>query len=90
MATLIVISSLFQFMLAARLSIGKNLEKGIRPVESIFRLIGKDEDALTYALGFLLAHDPDFCVEAVFYAPHRHNADQPGDGYETAKPLRRH
>ena len=48
-----------------RLSIGKNREKDINPVESIFRLIGKDEDALTYALGFLLAHDPDFCVKVV-------------------------
>ena len=48
-----------------RLSIGKNHEKDIRPVESIFRLIGNDEDALTYALGFLCAHDPDFCVEVV-------------------------
>jgi hypothetical protein len=25
---------------------------------SIFRLVGKDENALTYALGYLLAHDP--------------------------------
>ena len=48
-----------------RLSIGKNHEKNIHPVESIFRLIGNDEDALTYALGFLLAHAPDFCVEVV-------------------------
>lgn len=48
-----------------RLSIGKNLEKDVRPVQSIFRLIGNDEDALTYALGFLLAHDPDFCVKVI-------------------------
>ena len=28
-------------------------------------MIGNDEDALTYALGFLLARDPDFCVKVV-------------------------
>ena len=48
-----------------RLSIGKNHGKDIRPVESIFRLIGNDEDALTYALGFLLARDPEFCAKVV-------------------------
>lgn len=48
-----------------RLSIGKNHEGEGRTVQSIFRLIGNDEDALTYALGFLLARDPDFCVKVV-------------------------
>ena len=45
-----------------RLYIGKNYrEKTAKPVQSVFRLAGSDEDALTYALGFLLAHDRDFC-----------------------------
>ncbi len=48
-----------------RLSIGKNHQGEGRTVQSIFRLIGNDEDALTYALGFLLARDPDFCVKVV-------------------------
>ena len=48
-----------------RLSIGKNHEGEGHTVQSIFRLIGNDEDALTYALGFLLARDPDFCVKVV-------------------------
>ena len=47
-----------------RLYIGKN-HRGAAPVQSIFRLAGKDEDALTYALGFLLAHDPAFCKKIV-------------------------
>ena len=48
-----------------RISIGKNHQGEGRTVQSIFRLIGNDEDALTYALGFLLARDPDFCVKVV-------------------------
>lgn len=48
-----------------RISIGKNHQREGRTVQSIFRLIGNDEDALTYALGFLLARDPDFCVKVV-------------------------
>ena len=46
-----------------RLYIGKNHTGNITPVQSIFRLAGNDEDALTYGLGFLLAHDPVFCTE---------------------------
>ena len=34
-------------------------------MQSIFRLKGSDEDSLTYALGFLLAHDPDLCLKFV-------------------------
>ena len=45
----------------ARIYIGKNYEKQASPVQSIFRLAGSGEDALTYALGYLLAHDPEFC-----------------------------
>ena len=50
-----------------RLYIGKNYDEkdASVPVQSIFRLAGSDEDALTYALGFLLARDPIFCVELV-------------------------
>ena len=49
-----------------RLHIGKNhWGKTSNPVQSIFRLAGSDEDALTYALGFLLAHDPQFCTKLV-------------------------
>ena len=44
-----------------RLYIGKNHQQADRPVQSVFRLVGNDEDALTYALGYLLAHDPKFC-----------------------------
>jgi hypothetical protein len=42
------------------LYIGKVGEKK-QPCESVFRLAGKNEDALTYALGYLLAKDPPFC-----------------------------
>ena len=35
------------------------------PVQSIFRLVGNDEDALTYALGFLLANDYSLCAKLV-------------------------
>ena len=50
-----------------RLYMGKNHDEkdASVPVQSIFRLAGSDEDALTYALGFLLARDPIFCVELV-------------------------
>ena len=47
------------------LYIGKNHLGDISPVQSIFRLVGSDEDALTFALGFLLAHDHSFCTELV-------------------------
>jgi hypothetical protein len=42
------------------LYIGKVGEKK-QPCESVFRLAGRNEDALTYALGYLLAKDPPFC-----------------------------
>ena len=48
-----------------RLYIGKNHQSDAAPVQSIFRLAGSGEDALTYALGYLLAHDHDFCAELV-------------------------
>ncbi len=50
-----------------RLYIGKNHDEKDEsvPVQSIFRLAGRDEDALTYALGFLLARDPVLCAELV-------------------------
>ena len=50
-----------------RLYIGKNHDEkdASVPVQSIFRLVGKDEDALTYALGFLLARDPSLCADLV-------------------------
>ena len=35
------------------------------PVQSIFRLAGSDEDALTFALGFLLAYDRSFCTKLI-------------------------
>ncbi len=49
-----------------RLFVGKNHEDAtLAPVQSIFRLVGSDEDALTYALGFLAAYDPMFCEKLV-------------------------
>ena len=48
-----------------RLYIGKNHQGNTAPVQSIFRLVGSDEDALTFALGFLLAHDYNFCAKLV-------------------------
>ena len=48
-----------------RLYIGKNHQESATPAQSIFRLAGNDEDALTFALGFLLAHDPAFCAKLV-------------------------
>ena len=47
------------------LYIGKNHLGDTSPVQSIFRLVGSDEDALTFGLGFLLAHDHSFCTELV-------------------------
>ena len=43
------------------LYIGKVSDKSKQPCESVFRLAGRNEDALTYALGYLLAKDPLFC-----------------------------
>ena len=48
-----------------RLYIGKNHQESATPAQSIFRLAGNGEDALTFAFGFLLAHDPAFCAELV-------------------------
>ena len=45
----------------SRIYIGKNYEKQASPVQSIFRLAGSGEDALTYAFGYLLANDSEFC-----------------------------
>ena len=45
-----------------RLHIGKNYGGKIAAVQSIFRLAGNDEDALTYALGYLMAYDPRLCT----------------------------
>ena len=44
------------------LFIGKN-HGAVAPVQSLFRLVGNDEDALTYGLGFLMAHDSSFCTK---------------------------
>ena len=46
------------------LYIGKNHEASA-PVQSIFRLAGSDEDALTYALGYLMANDREFCGKLI-------------------------
>lgn len=54
-----------------RLYIGKNkkTEKDgspeSAPVQSIFRLMGNDEDALTYALGYLMTCDSEFCAKVI-------------------------
>ena len=48
-----------------RLFIGKNHEIDPFPVRSIFRLAGKDEDALTFAFGYLLAQDAVFCAQVL-------------------------
>ena len=50
-----------------RLYVGKNHDEkdASVSVQSIFRLAGKNEDALTYALGFLLARDPELCAKLV-------------------------
>ena len=47
------------------LYIGKNHQGEPTRVQSIFRLVGSDEDALTFALGFLLAHDHIFCAKLI-------------------------
>ena len=75
-----------------RLSIGKNQDE-VAPVQSLFRLVGRDEDALTYSLGFLLAYDPKFCVKLLRsfdlslprgfirnYAVHLQEVTRPGYG----------
>ena len=46
-----------------RLFIGKNHQSDASPVRSVFRLAGNDEDALTFALGYLLAQDATFCAQ---------------------------
>ena len=50
-----------------RLFIGKNHNDKVlsAPVQSIFRLAGNNEDALTYALGFLLARNSELCAALV-------------------------
>ena len=48
-----------------RLYIGKNHSEDTFSVQSIFRLAGSDEDALTSALGFLLAYDRSFCSKLI-------------------------
>ncbi len=48
-----------------RLHMGKNHGEKTAPVQSIFRLVGDDEDALSFGLGYLLAYDPDFCVRVI-------------------------
>ena len=61
-----------------RLYIGKNYPGNTAAVQSIFRLAGSDEDALTFALGFLLAHDPVFCAKllrGLGVAPRQHFKD---------------
>ena len=45
------------------LFVGKSHQGNNSPVQSVFRLAGNDEDALTYALGYLLARDSDFCAK---------------------------
>lgn len=61
-----------------RLYIGKNYPENTNAVQSVFRLAGGDEDALTFALGFLLAHDPVFCaklLKELGVVPHRRFKD---------------
>ena len=48
-----------------RLHVGKKNQGNTSPVQSIFRLAGSDEDALTFALGFLLAHGRSFCAKLI-------------------------
>lgn len=48
-----------------RLHIGKNHQGQGSPVESVFRLAGDDEDALTFALGYLMAHDSAYCTRVL-------------------------
>ncbi len=76
-----------------RLFIGKNHQSGTLPVRSVFRLVGNDEDALTFALGYLLAQDSVFCdrlmrhfriaspeVLSAGYAVHLQEVTAPGYG----------
>ena len=51
------------YAIVMRLYIGRNYPGETDAVQSVFRLAGSDEDALTFALGFLLAHDPVFCAK---------------------------
>lgn len=48
-----------------RLYVGRNHEGDSVPVRSIFRLAGNGEDALTFALGLLLASDAGFSAKLV-------------------------
>ena len=48
--------------MAGALYIGKFGDKTRQSCGSVFRLVGRNEDALTYALGYLLSKDPAFCV----------------------------
>ena len=48
-----------------RLYIGRNHQGSPALVGSIFRLVGSDEDALTFGLGFMLADSPSFCVRVL-------------------------
>lgn len=76
-----------------RLYIGKNHRGHTAPVQSIFRLVGSDEDALTFALGFLLSRDAVFCQRLtrllgvttrksfkLGYAVHLQEVTEPGFG----------
>ena len=76
-----------------RLFIGKNHQSGTSSVRSVFRLAGNDEDALTFALGYLLAQDPVFCGQlmrqfriaspealSAGYAVHLQEVTNPGYG----------
>ena len=76
-----------------RLYIGKNHKGRTAPVQSIFRLVGSDEDALTFALGFLLSRDAVFCQRLIRllgvttrkpfklgYAVHLQEVTEPGFG----------
>ena len=76
-----------------RLYIGKNHKGRTAPVQSIFRLGGSDEDALTFALGFLLSRDAVFCQRFIRlwgvttrksfkhgYAVHLQEVTEPGFG----------
>ena len=57
------LSWLVRLVFGMSLFIGKNHQGDNSPVQSVFRLAGNDEDALTYALGYLLARDADFCAK---------------------------
>jgi len=51
--------------MTANIYINKVDKSGKSPdsCHSIFRLVGKDENALTYSLGYLLAHDKQLCLD---------------------------